>query len=143
MAFLKAWDGRSLYLLHWSVSRAERAAWMLLELGEVYPTGSSLPAFEVLQCPDGPEFRKVKPDWLRALNPNAKAPLLVDFGGSSDQPTGGGLPEECRRVTSSPTGKEPIVMIESVAIATYLCQRYDAHNKLGISGSLADRLVVP
>jgi hypothetical protein len=55
-----AWDGASLYLLHWSRSRAERAAWMLLELGGLYPEGApgrTLPAFEIMQCPDGPEFR--------------------------------------------------------------------------------------
>jgi glutathione S-transferase len=140
------WDGRSLYLLHWSRSRAERVAWLLLELSELYPlesTGRTLPTFEIMQCPDGPEFRTVKPEWVRSLNPNAKAPILVDYGAATSTLGGAGtaalspdLPEGYRRALCNVPDKQPIVMIESIGMTTYLCQRYDSANKLGISGRM-------
>jgi glutathione S-transferase len=132
------WDGRSLYLLHWSRSRAERVAWMLLELADCYPSTAdrALPSFEIMQCPDGPEFRTLKPDWVRALNPNAKAPILVDWAPSAGPPSSAELPEAYSTALGSVPDKEPIVMIESIAMTTYLCQRYDADNQLGISGSM-------
>ena len=94
---------------------------------------TQLPVLRVHTFHDTASFRSNKPEWYLKMNPNGKVPYFRDFLSNKNEGDTRSIIftdlSECHTANHSENG-QIVEIFESMAICTYLLNRYDVEHKL-------------
>lgn len=110
-------------LCHMPLSRSTRVLWTWKELKRLYPDG--MPELDVFRF-DRTTFRWKKPKWFLDLNPNGKAPCLIESDVRILSDTLG-IDARTEGIVGAKTAT---ILIESGACVASLLRRFDVQSRL-------------